>query len=286
MTILSFNSTFSNNVIAILDGVPSTELQTGRQLNENLLDAKQGKLVPEILYYRIDDGAELFTVLENIETLCIKQGVKPIIHIEAHGGKSCGIGVGDGQDIIDWSQLVEAFRKINVACGNNLGVVMAACHGLYAISPLHIAEPCPYYFLIGAEEVVLAGQIDAVMFPFYKKLHSTGRLNSAMDLLDDKFKQFHAEKFFCISFGKYLLNSCIGKKGRDRRERLITEYFSQSNVPRTTTNLAAIRRSIKKSMKSTQTSFYRLGRVFLHGRCNIPYSKLEKFVREGQRKRK
>ena len=120
MRVLNYNSVFSNNAVFILDGLKSTDLQTARHLDEELSDLSHTTQTPYCSMVRVGSRSELFAALEEIRQYCL-EGVKPIIHIEAHGCKDFGIAVGDNQEKIGWGELNGVLGNINTITKNNLG---------------------------------------------------------------------------------------------------------------------------------------------------------------------
>lgn len=277
---LFFTSKFSNNSIVIIDVLGESDLQTAIHLKTEMDDAISVNRSDYCRYFKVRSTAEFFDVLNLIDTE-VQSGLRPILHIESHGDKELGIQIGVSREFIPWSQLLPKFQQINKNSKNNLGVVMAGCFGLYAITPLCIEEPCPFYFLIGSDEKVIAGYIDDVMKLFYLELIESKNLDKAMKKVDAKFKQFHAEKFFYITFAKYTKQACMGLGAQQRVERLLTNVVEGGSVA----NRAALR-SMRKNAKTFVRSHERQERAFnehsarfLHGRRSVTYDVFRKFVR-------
>lgn len=270
MRALTFDSCFSNNAVYILDGLKSSELQTAKHLHEELRDLGYEADMPYCSIVRVGSRVELFSALEEIRKLCV-EGIKPIIHIEAHGGRDTGITVGDNQEQISWDALVDSLGKINAITRNNLGVVMSGCFGLYAILPIKITKPTPFYFLIGSQEEVSAGEIDEIMKKFYRVLFQSNSLQSAMAQVEERFKQYHSERMFCMVFGRYIKQQCMGNGRSARVGKLLTDFYSESGIPRNRENLRSNRKQLKQLTKPSKAVFQRLATVFLHGRHAISY---------------
>lgn len=274
---LSFRSGFQLNGIIIIDGLRSKDSRTAGRLSECINDLNH----PVLEFYheliRVTSASELFEALDHVKMLCRDHGLKPIIHFEVHGDEAVGVAVGDAQELVPWAELLQKFRSINLLCQNNLGVVMAACHGLHLIESIEINLPCPFYFLIGPEHSVTSGIIEDSMLPFYKTLYTTKHIAEAFSVLDPLFQQFLAEKFFVIAFAKYLKNACLGKAGRNRVERLVSEAMATS--PLNPERIKQARKFFKKQVRARKTHFIRRASLFLHGKhLHINYDALEAFV--------
>lgn len=276
MTGLTFDSRFSNNAVYILDGLKSSELQTAKHLYEELIDLKYEIETPYCSIVSVSSRAKLFSELDQIQYRCTA-GIRPIIHIEAHGGINTGIVLGDNEEQVTWAELAKCLGKINEVTTNNLGVVMAGCFGLYAIQPIKITKPSPFYFLIGSDEKVSAGEIDDVMKKFYRVLFQSNSLQTAMNEVDERFKQFHVEKMFCVAFGRYIKQQCIGKGRSARVEKLLSELVD-NGMPSNRENLRNSRKKLKQLVKPSKAAFEKFAKVFMHGRYAITYEQLYAFV--------
>ena len=93
-------------------------------------------------------GEELLLALKDIEQRA-KAGVKPIIHFDTHGGPDAGLYIVPSDEFVGWDVLAESLREINVATGNNLCVISAACYGQKQVDEVTVLKPVPFYLLIG-----------------------------------------------------------------------------------------------------------------------------------------
>ena len=275
---LRYNSSFTNNAIYILDCLKSNELQTAIRLEQELLDLKNEIKAPLIERISIHSREDFFRVIEEIRHLC-RRGVRPILHIECHGDNTGGISVGDRMEYITAKELLKHFRKINSVTNNNLGIIMSGCHGMHAIRAIEITKPCPFYFLIGSEDEVTAGLIDETMKRFYRALFENDSLQSAMDQIDEKFKQFHAERMFCIAYAGYLKRHCMGAGRTARVEKLLTKVM-ENGVPRNRENIRRYRKELKSSTKPNLATFRKFADRFMHQRYSITFDQLNNFIRQ------
>lgn len=268
---LNFTTSFANNAVLILDGLGQDDFPTGKNLAGELESMeKPGTLCRHI---RIGSRAELFAILDDVEHEC-ENGLRPILHFEVHGGPEVGIGLGDSGETASWPELCAYFQRMNVLTRNNLGVVMAACFGLNAVKEVSIKEPAPFHFLIGSEEEVGYDVIDAQMKEFYRTMFKTGLLEKAMDEVDKTFQQFHVEKFFAITFGKYIKNGLSGRGRAERIDRLVAEMLREKGLPLTEENVAPRRAFFDQQMKPTPENFKKWADAFMVGRYSLTYEAL------------
>ena len=191
-----------------------------------------------------------------------------------HGDPTIGIGLGDGGETAAWPELRAYFQRINVLTKNNLGVVMAACFGLYAIKQVSIEEPAPFHFLIGSQEVVYDDVIDAQIKEFYRTMFRTSLLEEAMNQVDKTFQQFHVEKYFAVSYGKYIKNGLTGGGRAARINRIVEETLTKKGLPRTEENMAPLRAVLEEQMKPTLENFKKYADVFMIGRYSLSFDAL------------
>lgn len=273
-----FTSAFLNNCVFIVDGLPQGELQTGLHLHNELRDLSLESASVQLEYRRVSDGGALLQVLEEIHQAA-RLGCKPIIHFECHGDAAEGVQIGDTKDIVTWDAIEPWLRRINIASGCNLGVVMAACYGLYAITPVKIRRPTPFYFLVGPQDKVQAGTLRQEMPAFYRKLLTTQNLDAALACVPS-CRPYHAERMLAVSFAKYLKRGCLGKARLERVEKVLTELV-WTNAIYSRAQIRAARRILKQRSKAAAhgPAFARYSKTFLAGRsCSFSFEQLLQWV--------
>lgn len=279
MAALEFQSGFRNNTIVILDGLKQSDMQTAARLHEELTDMGLAGNAPACTFYKIASYADLIATLNETIERC-KHGLLPILHFEAHGEKDSGLELGDSGEVGRWAELHDYFQRINAITQNNLGVVMAACHGLHAMSLLRVSEPSPFYFLIGSEGKVAAGDIDDQMKRFYREMFTTKLFGDAAKLVDAKFKHFHVEEFFFKQFGRFVKREYVGKGRKARIELGVTEAANEAISLGQSPDYPALRTQFKASVRISRERFSRIALTFMHGRYSVTYEQFMKFVRQ------
>ncbi|HQS17729.1 hypothetical protein [Reyranella sp.] len=127
-------------------------------------------------------------------------------------------------------------------------------------------EPAPFHFLVGSEEEVGYDVIDAQMKEFYRTMFKTGLLEKAMDEVDKTFQQFHVEKFFAVTFGRYIKNGLAGTGRAERIERLVAEMLEEKGQALTEENAAPYKAELEEQMKPTPENFKKWADAFMVGR--------------------
>jgi hypothetical protein len=144
--------------------------------------------------------------------------------------------------------------------------VAGVCFARNAILQIKISEACPVYMLIAPETGVTFGFLEDNTVPFYQELFSSGDINKAcLEHFDTPMKVFHCEQFLAVALARYIRQSCKGRGGAARRERLLTEIFL-GDKERTRDNLRQVRRLLKDGLRPRQELVDAYSRVFLIGR--------------------
>lgn len=151
-------------------------------------------------------------------------GLRPLIHIDMHGGKDEGLEIAPASVCVPWSSIADLLAAINVAADHNLCVVSAACEGLHVISEVAVTEPCPFTILLAPEDPILMDFLELKTFPFYQELLSSGDIVAAHKAhLSPELTLFNAEKQFARALTRYIREHCIGAGADTRVDELIAE---------------------------------------------------------------
>jgi hypothetical protein len=215
--------------------------------------------------YVVPSGVMLIRALGEIEDAA-RRGCRPLIYLDMHGSPSDGVEIAASGEMVPWDDVVEALRKINVQTGNNLLVVAAVCYGLHAIKETVITDLTPFFVLIAPEETITFGDLMDRIIPFFRNLTTDLDVVKAFEEeLSPEMKMFHCMRVFTVAMAKYIVRSCTGKGGLERREQLLTEVM-KSGYPETPDGLRAVRKAIKEGVKPTQQMLDRFAGKFLGGK--------------------
>lgn len=223
MADFTFAARFALNSIFIIDGIgPNDPVRGNHLLYENLRDLKME--FPDLLQHVdrrvVENGAQLLDTIREIAEMSRTLGLRPIVHIECHGTEE-GLRVGAAGELLPWPLLEPVFRQLNLATGCNLGVVMVVCHGLFALKPVKITRPAPFYFLLGSQDELYSVDIRAEMPEFYRTLCETHDLDRAIARVRS-CKHFIAEHLVVHALGRLIKNALTGKGRAKRIEHAVT----------------------------------------------------------------
>ena len=197
---------FTANAICILDAVPAEELQTGRNLHEELRDLSppESTLIKSNRF-QCHNLTEINDALNVIINLSQHNSLMPIVHYEGHG-TSDGLFL-PSAETLEYEALTEKLRTINIATSNNLVAVFAGCETAYCLTKTKIDRPCPYFFLLAPEGAVKSSDTDCFL-EFYRSLLVAGKLSIALDKFNDslpssKYLSIFSEGLFALAAEGY-----------------------------------------------------------------------------------
>jgi hypothetical protein len=201
--VLYFDSVF------IIDLLGPTDMPTATWLRDStLLPAAEKDSTLSVVYKKVDTREHLQSAIADLKAHT-RGGHAPILHVEAHGDKDLGLQLPNG-DHVAWIEFKDALTEVNIACGLNLLVVMAACSGGYMLKTMQPTERAAAWAIVGPIEDVRAGELREAMAEFYWALLGSldGRaaldaMNASRVVAEWKFKLYTAEMMFCWVYRYY-----------------------------------------------------------------------------------
>ena len=274
----SFNSTG----VVIIDALSPDDLQTASRLYDDLMHLRDSRNGQFAFYRRAETREAFLATLADLRSECLK-GMRPMVHIEAHGSREHGLRIGARREHASWAELGDTLSEMNAITQNNLGVVVSACHGFDSIQEMDIdiQKACPLCFLIGPIEGIRAGVIADRMSVFYRTLNGTHCLDDGEATLGPQFQTFMSEKFFCMTFARYMRDHALGQRGHQRVEELLTNAVSAGAVSEAEPEaMRVLRRRFKEIVRRPEKIYYEMSRVFLHGHEAADFNTLRDFLTE------
>lgn len=268
---------FSCNSVIWFTSLPAQDQGTSRRVFEDVEpEIRQAEMRCE--HHSIQSAKQLFNRLEALTSAATEIGLRPLLHFDMHGNAELGLHISASDEYIPWTTLADHLGALNVATGNNLCVVGAACYGLKAISSMSLERPTPFFLLLAPEEEVSMGFLEDNIPAFYRELFISGVLIPYERYLEPHFSYFHCERVLFEAIARYIQKGCKGKSGKERRERLLTEMF-MTGIPNTKQNRRVMRRQIKAKLKPGPEILDRYARTFLAGKpCSFDFDELLSFV--------
>lgn len=212
--------------IWIIQSLPEGKWSTGRHLATAL------RAIPDVEEHVLLEtpvtAGHFLGVLQEIDRQLKDTGRIPLLHIEAHGDEE-GLELTSGEHI-PWSDLTEIFTSINVACRNNLLVVLAACFGNRLVTINSPVERCPMWGCIGPTGEIPAGDLHDSFQAFYRYFLETVDLRGAVDTLNRmaegmpwRFSLVPAEAFLFQAFRAYVQQQGSDEKIAERLGYVVGE---------------------------------------------------------------
>jgi hypothetical protein len=144
-----------------------------------LRDWLQSKIpTSKVEYAQCRSLAELEAQLDRARSEVSARG-NPIVHIEAHGEKPhagqapagfVGPDGNGGCELLEWEQLGDVLRPLNVATRFNLLVVGAACYGEGLLLGARGGEPMPFVAAVGYADTVSSLSLRHSLIELYRGL--------------------------------------------------------------------------------------------------------------------
>lgn len=277
---LTYTSISRNNGLIIFDALAESEMQTGRRLEEDLLDYcqeidRQGYCT----YYKIKSKQMLIAALKMVLTECKAGVLYPVLHFECHGDPNEGLYVHASKEYVAWEELVRHIAEINQATRNNTGIVLAACYGFQISQFVTFASPCPFNYVIAPQNELQAGQLQDVILGFYKVVVQTGDLQGGLVLLDSRFKLFHCGEWFYSTLSTFMVTSFNATGRSEIVEQIVSSQVAKAGY-RNRELVKVSRAKAKKFVKSPQGFYKHASLMFFHGKMPIPYEYFHAFVEE------
>lgn len=204
---------FEFNKLIIIESLCADEPHTGTELYNDvkLNEYRYSNLSVELKTPHTKQ--EWGNLMDSICGDCIKNGTKPILHLEVHGS-SDSLQFTD-RSLISIYEVGEQLRKINIACGCNLLLTLGVCKGLYLLFNLHHAKPMPFCGAIGSFDDLVNSDIQQRFATFYDEFFTSLDLSEAyVNLLlaqtgfDCKYRYFPADEIFYKNYMEYLKINC------------------------------------------------------------------------------
>jgi hypothetical protein len=213
-----------------------------------------------------ESADHLRSFLDQVGKEAHENGLRPIIHIDTHGGKDTGIHIVRSGEDVSWQEITDRFKRINVATENNLCVVSLACYGFHIVSEMSISDKTPFYILAAPENAVSGGFVETTCPEFYRYVFTHLDIMGAYRrVFGNTLKIMHCEEVLLIVMAKYVRAGTIGKAKQERVEALISTVVNDIG-PVDSETLKAMRKTAKEGIKPTQELLDRYVGSFLMGR--------------------
>ena len=227
---------FKFNELWMIESLKKDEQKTGSALYNDVWKPYTSQHTNLTCKYRdCTTKGEVIKTLEEI-ALSAQNGYYPLLHIECHGDNNKkGLILADNS-LITWEELAPLIQKINVECGVNLCVVLAACYGKEGIEIFGHAgfNRAPLYALIGSIDALLPTELEQAFKLFYKEfiqtcdfINSLIEANSEIRTSDNKIQILNVEDLYQWT----VVNSVYkGKERQKHKEYIVSEIMKNPDI--------------------------------------------------------
>ena len=180
--------------IVIIESLKKGEKLTGHELYHDCIRRRidfQNKPFTH-KYYSISSKHQLSELLKfyQINAPYLRGGL--LLHFEMHGSEIMDGLVLSNNSLVEWAELVDQFRPINIATCNELFVTMATCYGRYLYEG--IVDPyqkSPYSGYVSANKAVNPIDIIDKFTILFESLINKGNLVEAYQEMEEADSHFY-----------------------------------------------------------------------------------------------
>lgn len=182
------------NVI-VIQSLFEKETKTGEDLYNDTIRRKIDYLQPDAIkmthkFFDVISKDEFIAILKDFQASAefFEGGV--LFHFEMHGLNDMSGLIFSDSSSINWFELADLLREINIIINNNLFISMATCFGRYLYKGAVYNKKAPYSGYISASKAVSEYEIMDDFAMLFDELISSGNLVYAYLTLDKKGSNF------------------------------------------------------------------------------------------------
>ncbi len=130
-------------------------------------------------YFSVSDHEELTELLKYYQTNANYMTGGILIHFEMHGSNNLDGLIFSNGTLIEWSELIQLLRPLNIITCNKLFITMATCYGRHLFKGVDRLKKSPYSGYISASKAVYPIEIVEKFSILFEKLIEYGNLVAA-----------------------------------------------------------------------------------------------------------
>mgnify|MGYP003609560583 CR=1 FL=1 len=212
------------------------ERLTGEEIYNDCIRRRidyQNKLMTHCLH-NVDSKIQLVEILKYFQfnASLLTGGI--LIHFEMHGDKNLdGLILSNGE-LIEWKELVELFRPINITTCNKLFITMATCNGRFLYKGVDPYLKSPYSGFISASIEVNNDEIVDKFSILFEHLIENGNLVEAylqMEKTESNFYYKDSERTFEESYEMTMSEFKNNKEYKDDFLKKVNDTVKRNGKP-------------------------------------------------------
>ena len=263
---LTISETLQTNAVVWIHSLPEKEMGPTQRILEDLegLTSAGGF---QVIEYAVGDRAVLEKAFNKL-TSSAEQGLRPVLHVDAHGTVADGLLLAPSGERVGWDDVIELLRRLNVATENNLTCVFALCFGLHLYKNVSLMKAVPAYLFCAPPSEISVGFLEDQTLAFYRKINQTSNVTDAFNAtLGTSMASFHCQGLFFHSLLRYFRTSCMGKLRQERQEKMVTAVLKRDGIVNPSyEQLRQARKEIREFLKPGQNLIDHFAPSFLIGR--------------------
>lgn len=203
--------------IAIIQSLGADERQTGKELYESTLKyISFSKNYLENDFFDIENKEDFFYTINKIIFTAKNEKKFYFLHFEIHGNEN-GIELKNG-DFINWKQLLEPLRELNILYKNQLSIYLAICHGSSIIRAINPTDRSPFAFIIGSFSEIYNFDI----LNGFEKFYTIFFENFKIELAYEEMKKICEKSNFTIITSNYVIDTLLEMVAKsNEKEKLL-----------------------------------------------------------------
>lgn len=203
--------------VAIIQSLNPEERQTGKELYETTLKyISFSKNYLENDFFDVSNSEDFFKVLNEILIKAKTENKFYFLHFEIHGNEY-GIELKNG-DFINWKQLLEPLRELNILYKNQLSIYLAVCHGNTILRSIEPLNRSPFAFIIGSFFEIYNSDILNGFEKFYSIFFENYKIEHALQ----EMKKTCKKSDFTIITSNYVIDTLLEMEQKStEKEKLI-----------------------------------------------------------------
>lgn len=279
-TALTISETLQTNAIVWIHSLPGHEMGPSRRILEDLEGLATAGGFP-VFEHGVRDRAELSDLFRQL-TARAEQGLRPVLHVDAHGTVAEGLLLAPSGERVGWGEVIGDLRTLNVATANNLTCIFALCFGLHLYKQVSLKQPVPAYLFCAPPAEISVGFLEAQTLAFYREMNRTSNVTAAFEAtLGEVMASFHCQGLFLQALLRYIRTYCIGRMRQDRLERMVTAVLRRDGIVNpSSAQLQQVRRELRKSLQPSQKVIDVFAPSFLIGRAPaFSYADLDRILK-------
>ena len=172
------------NGVIVIQSLPSTERQTGRELLDDTISRLCHKSQMHSGIINIKSKAEFLQIGDVLVDDFRRIKLQPFLHFEIHGDEQ-GFMLANGEHV-DWETVGHVMRTLNTVLKNNLFISLATCKGAFIVRGVaNLLELAAFWGMVGPRDEIFFDEVIEDFTTFYTEFLTNFDLQKAVTALNN-----------------------------------------------------------------------------------------------------